>query len=238
MALPFFDKDGRFPASYGYSVRRKQQFVEGQWDRPTHIMFLYIRQNTDGSLEIAHYFDELKERAVEQAEAELLANARPRTSTTPPRNPEPQGYNFEGMNFGSYVSYFTIVLDEKLMEFHPYKENDKVDPIIFLAQKAVFDAAGDLKTRYFDPNFSIMNMERVEVPTATAGDYRPALRCVNFMKSDEVGTYLKEGQEQKFGFDLYVDMPFNRKNDGADAGAKMLTVIFDPGGTSTGPKKP
>lgn len=234
MAEPFFNKDGRFPASYGYSVRRKQEFEAGKWDEPTHIMFLYIRVNKDGTLDIAHYFDALAGRSVAEAEKQLLANARPISNINPTKDPEPQGYNFEGMDFENYVSYFTIALDEAEMEFHPYKDSAKVDPMIFLAEKTTFDASGNAVTKYFNPNFSIMNLERIEIPTAKPGDLRPALRCVNFMKRDEEGNYLKEGDVQNFGFDLYVDMPFNRET----GGSKMLTVIFDPGGTSTGPKRP
>jgi hypothetical protein len=201
--------------SHGDSVRDKRLGQPG-YDAPEDICLLYIRVDHDSGLHVRHYQDQLNGRTVDQAEADLLAEARPSGDRA---KPHLKGQNFEGMVFDR-PSWFTILLDEAEWSFFSDPAVPGNDPIVFLAQKD-----GDATGKQFDPNHSFYDAELVRV------DGRPAVRCINFCKTDAAGTPLPTGATTNFCYEINLRAPF-----ALPGSESHITIIIDPTGENRGPK--
>jgi hypothetical protein len=219
--LTLSEESALFPAPHGASVRETRLGTPGFETAPDEVFLIYLRVDRDSGLHVSHYRDKLDGRSIADAEAALMAEARPRYRNPDDRygegKPHRVGSNFEGLDF-STPCYFTIILDEARWRFYDDPAAPMNDPIVFLAEK---------HGQIFDPNDSFFDA------TIITPKGRPGLRCINFVRADAAGTPIPEGQSRRFCFEIHLSAPFSLPGS-----QRHITIIIDPTGENQGPRPP
>ena len=196
------------------------------WGVPLNILFIYVRINQDGTMEVDHYQDKINTGSsieLKQKQLELLINARPfrnldGTWKTGPKDPKPIGHNFMGLSFEELApSYMIIVLDENKMRFVADGTSGSNSPIVFLSGKDIFEADGSVTRESYAPNHSYYNLERITI------DERPAVRMINYMRRLD-GSQMQSLDELTHAFNIMVEIEFSR----IAGKRKGLVVVLDP----------
>ena len=196
------------------------------WGTPLNILFIYVRINEDGTMEVDHYQDRIKTGSsveLEQKQLDLLSNARPFRSLdgtwkTGSKDPQPIGHNFTGLSFEEPApSYMIIVLDEKRMRFVPDHRGGSNSPIVFLSGKDIVESDGSITHESYAPNHSYYNLERITIAD------RPAVRMINYMRRPD-GSQMRSLDELTHAFNIMIEIEFSR----IAGNRKGLVVVLDP----------
>jgi hypothetical protein len=237
------------------TVYAKKRNTSGFYDVPHSVYFYYIRVNTDGRLEVSHYFypnvdpgddpgDPAKWKPIPHTDAalreiitKLAINARPIKKATPTaplrvRDPAISGERFENIQW-EHKAYIAFFIDEVNWKFH---EPPKTDAVVFITQ-GKDGQRGESNWSFFDA----MNLD-IEMPKnhSTETDLRSAIAFINHMKADDAARDIgrdalgnplpgpRPTETQLFQFQMYLDVYFAN-------GASKMTVILDPDGNNLGP---
>jgi hypothetical protein len=188
--------------------------------------FYYVRINIDGTLKVSHFWyvdgdrnDSSTWKTIPWQKPKLEAIVRTlarNASKSAPSDPPP----CDQINFKDIVwrqkSYLVVFFDELNWKF--VKKSATSDPIVFITNKS---------GRKVVENHTFFDALELEVDFGP-NDVRSAVVFINHMKADDDGNDLGDYSEE-FSFNMVLGAKFA---DGSDA---PLTVIFDPGGTNTGP---
>lgn len=210
----------------------------GFTDVPRCMFFYYVRVNTDGTLEVSHYFypngDPEDSRtwkpidhdrdALTTLVRNLARNARP--GAPQPKNPPQIGKNFEDIAWDR-KSYIAIFFDEHNWKFHKFSSGGTEDPAVVFITEKKNGKTGTANHSFFDAMDLDINMSLFDYEPA---DVRSAIAFINHMKGDEDGNDIG-AEQQFFQFKMFLDVNFA-------SGAKALTVIIDPDGNNLGPPNP
>ncbi|HST35082.1 MAG TPA: hypothetical protein VLK25_00420 [Allosphingosinicella sp.] len=240
------------------SIYAQKRNTGGYYDVPHSVYFYYVRVNTNGQLEVTHYFypyvapgddpaDHSKwnpiphDRAVLEGIITALAqNARPIRRPRPGeqarvRYPPISGYRFENMEW-EYKSYIVFFIDEVNWKFH---KPPNTDPVVFITT-GKDGKIGCPNWSFFDAlDFDIT----MPIGDSVNTDERSAIAFINHMKADDLGRDVGEDasgnpipgprptERQLFQFQMYLDVYFTN-------GTSKMTVILDPDGNNLGPPLP
>ena len=223
---------------HGDSVREDKLKLGTPFDAPTRVYLVYISINDKGSLIVHQLEDKIGASTVSETEDVLIKKVTDGNSTQS---------NFTTMIFKE-PSYLTVVLDIDDWDFYYPDPLNKYpaateyhDPIIFLEKKVVLveDPANSGKwIRVEDPyvmNKSFFNSEYItktvnQNPTGTK--VRKAIRCINFLSTNDDGDKPGQGKTDKFGFNILVRVPY------MSAPKQKVIMIIDPDGQNQGPPSP
>ena len=225
---------GRFATNdisvvHGEPITTIKPFDNGKWKEPKYIYFVYLRVNENQKLFAEHYYDKLAGRSVEQAERDLLKNARPGNGTL-----RPILTGFDVFDFQDRPCYVSMVIDEKDWHFYPHPIDADIPAIILRRNKVVQLQNGEIVIEDYSPNYSFFCYERTQVE-APDGKQKSAIRFINFFKKDKFGNaeYVRnpphsipeQKKQNRYCFDIYIRMPVEKGDSHSDGWA---TVIFDP----------
>lgn len=217
----------------------EERYVSGTpgFEKTPHSMyFYYVRVNSNGTLEVSHYFYEnfdasgtsqpipRDEASLETLLQTLAENARPNGAKNPPQI----GSNFVGIEWRR-KSYVAIFVDELNWSLHKFQNEDP--GVVFITDPKEGKTGLENHTFFDALDLEVTMPISRPRPGGPTQDQRSAIVFMNHMKADDAGNDLGVGGGQFFQFRMFFDVKF------ADGTAGM-TVIFDPGGTNLGPPAP
>ena len=199
---------------HGDPISLQKAFDEKKWKKPKYIYFVYIRVNENQRLFAEHYFDKLRGRTVEQAEKDLLRNARPYQGQL-----KPVLTGFDVFDFQDKPCYVSMVIDEEHWHFYPHPVDANIPATILRRNKVVQKKNGELIIEEYSPNYSFYNYERTKIADPDGHD-KSAIRFVNFFKKDKFGKpeYVRKDihseseqkKQNRYCFDIYIRMPVEK----------------------------
>lgn len=198
---------------------------------PRYMYFYYVKIDSDGKLKVTHFYyvdgDRKDPRTwkeipndkgkLEEIVHDLAINAREAT----PNNPPPcDQINFEGIKWRR-KSYIAIFFDEANWTFY---EKGSGPGVLFLTRK---------KGKRMTDNHSFFDALDLDIEIVNENDPSIMDDCtgiafINHMKRAD-GEDLEENENEPFQFNMFLNVKF------LNGTGSPMDVIFDPGGTNTGP---
>lgn len=213
---------------HGDPINLWKEFGDG-WEEPEYIYFVYILVKNNQKLFAEHYFDSLRGRTVDQAEKDLLENARPGNGHL-----TPVLTGFDVFDFQDKPCYVSIVIDEQHWHFYPHPITADIPAVVLRRNKVIQRENGDIEIEEYAPNYSFYRYEQTSIE-APDGKMKSGVRFVNFFKKDKFGnpeyvrsdmnSEVEQKKQNRYCFDIYVRMPIDNPEAGSPGWA---TVIFDP----------